>query len=1002
MIKKILWIYLFFSWILLPLPSHANSVADAKKNIKEWAMQYQEKYPEKGIFDLQKVVINNKNKTIDIYLNCTFSYLFWRKENITQIEKDVKNILPSCYNDFVLNFYSDKKELKTYIPNYFLHQNSINKQKLPAKNRTFQPLVRNTSKPYSPSKSLEGHNIALWAGHGCYYNQKEDRWMWQRAKLFTTLEDKLTTCFTLHYLLPMLENAGANVLLPKERDTQTHEVIVDKENTFGESVYNEEGVWKNGGSSGFALKKETFQNNENPFSEGFYRIPKNNKTEHKAIWIPNIPERGEYAVYVTYHSSPTSTNEAQYSVFHLGGETKFSVNQKMGGRTWIYLGTFWFEKGINEKFGRVELAIPKGDKTITTADAVKFGGGMGTISRKPSSDEVILTYNKLNKKNLEFNPNVDVEFRTSETPRYLEASRYWLQWSGIPQKVYSKTDGANDYLDDLFCRPLWVNYLNFGSENMPDSLGLGIPIDAALAFHTDAGVSQKDSIVGSLGIFSAKTNDEFFANGQSRFASRDLTDLVLTELHKTIIQEFDSAWQVRGLWNKAYVESRIPQVPTMLLEWLSHQNPLDVRYALDPNFQFATARAIYKGLLKFFSVQYNKKYTPQPLPVNNFSIEISAKNQLKLSWSPTYDLLEKDSVKPTSYVVYTRKENGSFDNGFLTKDTSVILPCSPNALYSFKISAVNEGGESFSSEILSACINPSSTKTALIINGFDRLSAPHFFTSDTKAGFYENNDCGVPYLNTFAYVGNQYNFEKTDEWESDELPGFGASLGNYEKTIIAGNTFDFASIHGKSIQNFGVSFVSCSRASVENGKIDLKKYDVVDLILGKQKSTIIGRDSLNIRYKTFSKSLQERIVDYLQNGGAIFASGAYIASDMQTKEDADFTKNWLKYTFATDNASLSGIVVPYSTPKNPFRFSFEICNEPNSKIYHTTSVDALRAVPTISQPVFRYSDTNLNAAIAHRGSWNTFVLGCPFEVIKSHVDRNNLMSEILNFLLYEK
>ena len=222
----------------------------------------------------------------------------------------------------------------------------------------------------------------------------------------------------------------------------------------------------------------------------------------------------------------------------------------------------------------------------------------------------------------------------------------------------------------------------------------------------------------------------------------------------------------------------------MLLELLSHQNPLDVRYALDPNFQFAAARAIYKGLLKFFSAQYNKKYVPQPLPVNNFSVEIASKNQFKLSWSPTFDFLENDSVKPTSYVVYTRKENGSFDNGFLTKDTSVLINCNLNTLYSFKITAVNDGGESFPSETLSGYISPNSSKTALIVNAFDRLSAPRFFDSSTKAGFFENNDCGVPYINTFAYVGNQYNFEKTEEWKSDELPGFGASFGNLEKEII--------------------------------------------------------------------------------------------------------------------------------------------------------------------------------------------------------------------------
>ena len=36
---------------------------------------------------------------------------------------------------------------------------------------------------------------------------------------------------------------------------------------------------------------------------------------------------------------------AEYIVFHKGQETHFRVNQRMGGGTWVYLGTFEFDKG---------------------------------------------------------------------------------------------------------------------------------------------------------------------------------------------------------------------------------------------------------------------------------------------------------------------------------------------------------------------------------------------------------------------------------------------------------------------------------------------------------------------------------------------------------------------------------------------------------------------------------------------------------------------------------
>ena len=42
-----------------------------------------------------------------------------------------------------------------------------------------------------------------------------------------------------YYVVPMLENAGANVLLPRERDAQTNEVIIDEDNKWGSSRYHD-------------------------------------------------------------------------------------------------------------------------------------------------------------------------------------------------------------------------------------------------------------------------------------------------------------------------------------------------------------------------------------------------------------------------------------------------------------------------------------------------------------------------------------------------------------------------------------------------------------------------------------------------------------------------------------------------------------------------------------------------------------------------------------------
>ena len=81
------------------------------------------------------------------------------------------------------------------------------------------PLVRNLDRPYTPSHGLDGKHIAMWQSHGLYYQQGLARWEWQRGRMFQSVEDKYTQSYVLPYVIPMLQNAGAIVMTPRERDT---------------------------------------------------------------------------------------------------------------------------------------------------------------------------------------------------------------------------------------------------------------------------------------------------------------------------------------------------------------------------------------------------------------------------------------------------------------------------------------------------------------------------------------------------------------------------------------------------------------------------------------------------------------------------------------------------------------------------------------------------------------------------------------------------------------
>jgi hypothetical protein len=98
------------------------------------------------------------------------------------------------------------------------------------------PLVTRMDVPYKIQCGLANKHIAMWASHGKYFESKLNRWEWQRARLFETCEDLYTSSYVLPFLAPMLENAGAYVMMPRERDTQTEEVIVDNDGALDQSV----------------------------------------------------------------------------------------------------------------------------------------------------------------------------------------------------------------------------------------------------------------------------------------------------------------------------------------------------------------------------------------------------------------------------------------------------------------------------------------------------------------------------------------------------------------------------------------------------------------------------------------------------------------------------------------------------------------------------------------------------------------------------------------------
>lgn len=986
----------------------------------------------------------------NVRLNENYTYLPVTRAFIDSLTHRVKMALPDSLSGCRVNLSVNNKSLSYYITKV---------DKLPEKYRKNPAFVTDVNPLVVPHKGMPNDIVALWASHGRYYRPNphgSGAWMWQRPLLFQAMEDTYTLGYIYPFVVPMLENAGAYVFMPRERDTNVHEVIVDNDVNEGGKVYSQpyykemtgSTPWTTGELDGFIYDLPDFRDTENPFENGTYRqtTTVRNGKPSVAAWYADIPESGEYAVYVSYKSLPNSTQDARYTVNYSGGSKEFKVNQTMGGGTWIYLGTFPIEKGYSDTEPIVTLSniSDKGAGMIVTADAVKIGGGMGNIARSdrrsdiyydPSTPESSVQESDISSQDDEADEDEDEDddesddegdedvedvsdeedengsdgqppvenpsstpqkkgpaprFSVSGMPRWVEGARYWMQWAGFPEYVYSPFHGTDDYKDDYTSRGHWVNYLAGGSRVLPGRPGLNLPVDVSMALHSDAGKRADDSFVGTLGIYYTN-NGASYVDGTPRINSRMLTDMVMRQVTNDIRQTYEPRWTRRSMWDKTYLEARVPEVPTTLIELMSHQNFADMMYGNDPAFRFTVGRAIYKALARFVSERKGRDVVIQPLPVKDFAIQKTRTNHYRLSWSPTPDPLEKTAM-PERYIVMERTEG---DLGFHriadTGSTHYDIKVTDNKIHSFKIIAVNDGGSSFPSEVLALCEGTDGGKPMLIVNGFTRVSGPGVIREGSRAGFNGEEDFGVPYIKDMSFTGYQ------SEYNRNTGDRFGSSGSSYVSKVIAGNTFDYAALHGDSFAETGLGFVSCSAGAVEKGTVKLIDYHTVDWILGKQKATVVGNGKSGIRHRVFSPQVQKDIRKFLEKGGKLLVTGQYVASDLTgnraSESDREFAAKVLGVSPAEGEREREGSIRA-GTGKT-MNYSSTL----NDKLYIVENPDRLEAAEdSDARRIFSFARSGAGAGFVHDyGKGKVMVMSVPLEALPDSKDRDAVVNQFLKF-----
>lgn len=1021
-----------------------SSLSHAVESINGYMAQ---KASVKAAIAIDTLLISDEHKSIEIRFKKSISDYPLRDKDLKHFTELIRPCLPAGLQNYSITMTAGGKSIDRLTSGFLSGKKYSQKEEHPSSADV--QWITGLSSPAHPDAGLAGRYIALWPGHGYYYSHSEDRWKWQRAPFFSTIEDLLPYSYVTQFLAPMLENAGAHVMIPRERDTNPTEIIVDN----GDPFYSERNPdagnigWTDTPLPGFACRN-SLESEENPFRSGSARmVDCSIRNTASASYLPFFPSSGDYAVYVSYQTLDNSA-PALYTVRHSGGDTRFIVDQSIGGSTWVYLGTFRFSKGETGQGVIVQNCAEesKGQGVVTT-DAVRFGGGTGNIIRGNG---------------------------TSGVPRYAEAARYWMQWSGYPTETYSLNEGKDDYRDDFMSRGQWVNSLR---------KDFNIPVDMALALHTDAGTLANDSIVGTLAIYKEESEGSIrYSDGTPRITARELSDIVQTNIVDDIRTHYRADWTRRAIWDRSYMEARVPDVPTVLIELLSHQNFADMQCALDPEFKFIVSRAIYKGILKYLSYVSGTPYTVQPLPVKDFSAVIRNGNkngaEVILQWTPDHDGSEP-TAKPDAYIVYKRTTDlyateddiPGFDNGTLVNGTVYTDKIKPGKVYSYKVVAINGGGRSFPSEILSAGYIPDGME-ALVVNGFTNVSAPASLPvcDSLTAGFDFRTDHGIPYIHDVSYIGEQYEFRRQLEWIHDDRPGFGASFMDYGPAAVAGNTFDYPLVHGLALMRSGMSFSSSSVSSFmswTNPGSTLPGYAVIDLIFGKNSGNILTAGLRNViepycnaggsvimsgsgigktaayEDRTYPESeilhsaledirsaarqlaaLKDSLSHIPGSGKALTEISSMISAmsepsgkkgkaiekeinDILRETDpifiADsFASDVFRYGWSNGSASSSGKVRTVPNAGGMFADScmkIDFMTVPNPYVYCVESPDAILPSDDRAFTFLRYEGSNTSAAVAYDGEYRCVSIGFPIEALTSQQQVDGLMREVIRFLL---
>jgi len=613
-----------------------------------------------------------------------------------------------------------------------------------------------------------------------------------------------------------------------------------------------------------------------------------------ATWTPDLPEAGWYPVWVWYRHGDNRTYDARYEIHHAGGVTLVSTSQEVHGMTWRYLGEFYFEAGTA---GHVTLINQSNDPSqVVIADAVRFGGGLGSIEESGT---------------------------TSNRPRWEEAAKYWARYQGAPEDVYTY---------DAPSRPLYAEW-----ETANGYPGEGENA-VFISWHTNG---FDGSITGT---------ESYIAATEPTPGSAELQDWVHAELISDLRAAWDPDWVNRGQKSEDYSEVYwLSTMPGVLLEVAFHDNLSDADALREPAFRQLLARAVYQGIVKYQAQRLGMPVHLLPEPPERLAARNSAPGEVTLTWAPPpcCDGVVGDAA--TSYKVYHSTNGRGFDNGVVTSETGIsISGLHTGSLHFFRVTALNDGGESFPTPVV-AVRTPVTGEPVefLIVDGFDRL----------------DQTATIPQVEGWPL----YTFQRM--------------------FLDRMNSFDYAVEHGQSLSACSRAFDGAVNEAVEAGDVALTSYRAVDWFTGED----------SVADASLSNVERTLLAAYLDGGGKLLISGAEIGYDLvEYGRDPAFFQNYLRAEYLGDDADtyfFSGV------PGGIFAGLSGRFDDSTYGAYDVGYPDRLGPRAGSTSALVYAGGTADGAALAYDGDSGVVYFGFPLEAVTDPSVRAGLVCAAASYLV---